>query len=142
MTRSQPIHGTKCVRSYFPLEVKTLGQIYESIRFNFGDWQVNKPIPGEFYTRRIHPLDSQMDGPAFRNLPLFIKVLTPARLYRSEAWRFNGIQYMDAQTEWEFGYWCEKYADHPTNWMNVAFLTTCYEFQSNKIIQPIQLSLF
>lgn len=120
-----PIHGTKCASATWPMDVPTLGEVYRELIENYGEVQLRKPVPGDTY-RKMHKPLNEMDGPAFRNLPSEITVLSPARLYRSKAWRYNGRFNMSAHTEWEFEYEYEFAGRLFNSWMNLHILTPTY----------------
>jgi len=138
------IYGTKCATSSFPLQVKTLGEVYQKLTNQYGAVQLSKPVPGETYRKMYNSLN-EMDGPAFRNLPSDITVLSPARLYRSKAWRYNGNHHMDAQVDWEFEYEHQFGGESVRDWMNVRILTYAY-IPTNcipmKRVESNQLTLF
>lgn len=119
------IFGTKCATAAIPITPQRLGDVYRELADAYGWVQVRKPVPGDTY-RKMHKPLNEMDGPAFRYLPADITVISPARLYRSTAWKYNGGFHMDAQVYWEFEYEYEfggvKYRD----WMNVNLLTLAY----------------
>lgn len=120
-----PIYGTKCATASRPLQVQTLGEVYQELSAQYGALQLRKPVPGDAYRKMYKPLN-EMDGPAFRHLPVDITVISPARLYRSTAWKYNGDFHMDANVMWDFEYEYEFGGVKYRRWMNVHLLTLAY----------------
>lgn len=120
-----PIHGTKCATSSFPITPQTLGEVYRELTEQYGAVQLRKPVPGDTY-RKMYKSLNEMDGPAFRNLPSDITIVSPSRLYRSSAWRYNGNFHMSAECLWEFEYEFEYAHEIYRRWMNVNILTLAY----------------
>lgn len=125
MTTWHPIYGTKCGKASMPIKPQTLGQVYQELVDQYGEVQLNKPVPGDTYRRMYKPLN-QMDGPGFRQMPQSITVVSPARLYRSIAWKYNGGHHSDAQVMWTFDYEYEYGHEMHQSSMSVRFLTIAY----------------
>lgn len=79
---------------------ETLGSIYQEISREYPNMRIVKPAPGNTYTKRPRPC-SDMDLAAFRYLPDEIEIIQPPRLYRSNAWKYNGSFHGECETHWE-----------------------------------------
>lgn len=139
------IFGTKLGFQDGPFDIMPmrLGEIYREVACEFGDEYINKPIPGDEYRKMYHPIDTEMDGPAFRDkiqFPETIIVVSPPRLYRSNAWKYHGQFQSDAEVHWEFQFkypWNHEWA---YGWMGVRFLSTCYFGKGKLIFETIRNS--
>lgn len=135
------VFGTKCGfdngELYTP---ETLGAIYSEMIQEWGI--VHKPVPGAIYIKRKEPLGA-VDRPAFRAMPFRIKILSPARLYRSDAWYYKSF-HKKCECFWSFDY---EFTSKITvlsiqSTKPVRILTTCYLPSKETSIQsPKQLIL-
>lgn len=141
------LFGTKCcndsAHSWWP---EVLSSIFKEIENEHGSHALLKPLPGNEYRKRYYPL-SDIDRPSFRRLPELITVISPPRLFLSNAYKYHGRFYMECEHYWQFEYkypWDQAYK---TDWMPVRLLSYCYINATcvGTLPKPIactQLSLF
>lgn len=141
------LYGTKCCNdSAHTWSPEILSKIFTEIKSDHGDHALLKPIPGHNYRKRYNPL-TDIDSPSFRRLPENIIVVSPPRLFLSNAYKYHGRFYFDCEVHWQFEYkypWAEGFK---TDWMPVRLLSYCYientiTCESPSLKDGYQLKLF
>ncbi len=138
--------GTKCCNdSAHNWSPETIGSIYQEIIQEHGNWALNKPKPGNYYSKRYHPLED-VERAYFKRLPGNIIVTSPPRLFRSHGYKYKGRIYLECECHWTFDYkypWGDgwKFDVMPVRLLSWCYINHTVHFPKT-IIQAKQLSLF